>query len=533
MRGPWQRRFIATAGGVSACLAASVAVSAPAGGYALPGDLRGAILGGHAHGATASLAHETAGSVTVGKVAPQTLSCNPPEQVQTSEDPLGQSSTLNLVGELSIPLPGNGETVLRTGAVRNSGYAVPRTEVADAYEESRIAAVSLLAGRIRATAVISKAHTTLVANGTATPTQNHHTTVDSFPDEPGNVDGSTGSVLLDAFIDLDGDGVAEISGDRSFAPNETYVLEGVGRVVFNEQVLVYGKQGIAVNAVHVVVGDLPETPEPESFFGFSGDVVVAHAETRVSPSPGRLSGYAYSTRGTARPVLDVGKLALLGMPCRGTGRDTSGDLVEKTRTQQTLTLAAPADSGYQQVLHEDAARSGVAGVIEPDQVVSRTRNRIEGLRLFVSDGVPVLAADVVETVAQVAGATGTGLRGSGEGSTTLNLRIDPDGPGPEPAQAFGPDVPPNTEVPVPGLGVIRLNEWRCSTAPGPTTTLCSAPFSSLDPMGTPDPGDDVDTHYAQITTIGVHVTITAEHGVAGLPQGAELFLAVAHADAAF
>lgn len=510
------------------------------------GDWSGSLMRGRAFGATAGLTHPSAPSVRVGEVALQSLACNPMAYDRT--DP-GFTTQLNHVALLDVPLP-DGTLVAETDQIRNSGHADATPDYAESVEQSTVHEVNLLAGRIRATLVEANAHTRLDDTGF-----NHHTRSDSYPDAPTFTDASasTGTTFQDLVVDPDGPAGpgAPVRIDEHVGPNSYYALPGLGWVVLNEQKTagssypnplydptrpsLYPKSvhsGIDVNAIHVYLADDPSTSEPESFAGYVGDIVVGHAETRVAPSTGRLSGFAYATRGTVDPFLTSGPQAIVSLPCAGT-RGKDGVLQERVRTQASAVAPAPSGSPIATLLQSGTMRSAVSGYTDEDDALSRSTERIESLRLFTdSAGNSRITADVLETVAT---STGTLDKVESVGASNIGrLVIDSDGNPATANQTFAGGAPANTKIDLPGLGWVKINEQNCVDRSDPelSTGTCSS-SNVVNKEADGDPAVIANTHYNAITVYGLHIKITVPDNPSGLPVGAEIFVSVAHADVAY
>lgn len=486
--------------------------------------------------------------MSVGEVAVQSMSCNPAlgTLATKSEDEL--TSNLNLVGGISVPLPGN-VSLAKAGELRQTGYATAEPDRADAFERSVVQSVNLLDGRIKADVVQSDAWTTHDAAG-----YHHHNLALQDPSvllpnkygetpgpatDPNNAwNPRTGATFVNLVIDPDGPAgpQAPQTYTNTQDPNKVISLGSAGYVVLNEMKMtgtkyptptdprypngVYSFSGVDVNAIHVYIADDVATPQKESFNGYNGEVIVAHSETRVQPAPGRLSGFAYGSRATVDPLLTSGPQAIIGLPCGGThGAD-------RNRTQGATSVTVPSNSaGITKALTTGTMSSTVNGVVDPTQPYSRSVEDIQQVRLFLdSGGGSRISADAIHSVARTAG-TSASIVSSGDGTSFVNLVLDQDGSGPQAPQPISGTPPPNTKIPLDRLGYVILNEQNCSDSPDPTKSLNRCTSLRESPAA--------NTHYNGLTTYGLHVVITVTDNAAGLPVGAEFFIGVAHSDVAF
>ncbi len=483
------------------------------------GDFSGSLMRGRAFGASAHVTSSTA-TIDVGEVALQSLGCNPAIDDSDSKDAEAFTSTLNTVLGISIPLPDT--TILaKSDTIKDTGLPSAQPGFAEVRERSTVQGVSLLAGRIKATVIQSDAHTRFDATG-----WNSYTTADQYADPAGNVDGSTGTTVTNLTIDLNGNG-QPITVPPNPAPNTTYTLSGVGRLVVNEQFPAGSsfkdpldpsrkvKSGIDVNALHLYIGDPPGT----SFAGFTGDVIIAHTETRISQAPGRLSGFAYGTRGTVDPLLKSGPQAIVSMPCSGTGG------TPKTSTTAKTKFTLPG-TGFPTLLSTGTLDGSVNGVLTNSGAYSHSVENIQGIKLLVdSGGLPRVSVDALHAVANTDTVAG-GIVSSGVGTTVTNLVIDLDGPGGQAPLVLNGEVPPNTSFDLVGLGTLVINEQSCKDAASDNTAKYTTSCSSTGATG-------VDTHYSSITTRVLHLHITDPANGGKLPVGADVFVGVAHSDVSF
>jgi len=481
-------------------------------------------------------------SVSIGEIAVQSMSCNPALGSTVSKSADDLTSNLNLVAGLTVPLPNASVPLARTGELKQTGYATAEATRADAYERSVVQSVNLLDGRIVADVVQSDAWTTHDAAG-----YHHHSTIQDgikyedhgpFTDPSNPWNPMTESTFANLFIDADGPGgLAPVAMDPHVKPNTMIKLSNVGYVVLNEQKLAgtkypnpsdprypkgaYSFSGVDVNAIHVYLFDDPATAVRESFFGYNGDLTVAHAETRVQPAPGRLSGFAYGSRGTVDPFLLSGPQAIVGLPCGGTNG------VDRNRTQLATQVPAPTNAqGVTALLNTGTMSSTVNGLVKfgSDNPYSLSTEDIQAVRLITaSDGSSRVSADVLHVVARTDG-TPTSVTSSAAGTYFANLVVDADGPGGLAPVTYTATPAPNTKIPLDGLGELILNEQNCSDKANPDLSLKRC--TSIRDDGT-------NTTYNGLTTYGIHLRVTVSPNPTGLPLGAEVFVGVAHSDVAF
>ena len=450
------------------------------------GSLAGSLLRGSAHGGNANLANGTGSIVRIGDIAKQSLGCNPALGATSFKEDDEVNAQLNYLGSITLPLPNNG-TALRAKQLRNTGYPTATDIEANVFERATSSTVNVLDGVVTATTIQETAHTRLDANG-------YHNEAEM--------------IAQDLYVDPDGTGPQQPIAFPNPAPNTTVDLGPIGQLVLNEQIP--NAAGITANAVHLHVGD---------YQGYHGDIYVAHVQTTVSKVPARISGYAFSSRGTVAPLLANGKQALVNLPCSGTG--------EKDKVSAAARVILP-NSGGPVLIDESALNNIVNGKTSATSPYSRSTSQLESLVLLKDvNGAPRITADAVQVQAYTfAGfdrptydATGAKVSISGIRSTgsmnLVNLVVDG-----EPI-AVGPA--PNQGVSVAGLGDLVLNEQRCKDS---TQSDATSSCSSIR-------GDGTNTHYNQITVTGLHLTVTVSPNSAGLPVGAQILIAQAHSDLAF
>lgn len=467
---------VAAAGSMLAAVTAQ-----PSGAFA-GGDFTATGVSGLAYGSEGRLTHSSLPSVRIGRVALQTMPCNPgadASEIVTIKNYDNQIQLLNII------LPGQSavETVIRTGVVENNGTASNSPSASDVQETSRIANVSLLNGMITATTVEAKAHMTLTSAG--------------FNNHLNPPDGTTGSTLVDLTIN----GQA-ISADAP--PNTTIQLpNGLGRVVLNEQISFGSKfgypqaSGIKVNALHVYV---------DNFFGYSGDFVVAHAETRLSPSPAGLIGFAYLSKvtGAVGSVITSksGPQNIVNMPCPGTNG------ADKTSISAGVSIPAPSGAAFSNLVSTATSTSTVNGKIFKDgngvakSAYTESKELIQNVSLLGGR----ITADAIFSDSRTDGST-AGVTSFDNGSYLANVRVD--------GITLTGAVAPNTEIPLPGIGRVVLNYQRCIDQNGNTLDGCTG------------------GNFSAMTIHAIHVFVNDEPNDANLPVKAQIIVGAAHSGVLF
>ena len=473
--------------GVSAAVL-SVGLAAPPSASAFGnGSFAGSLLRGSAHGGTVGVTNAQGTVVSAGPLAKQSLGCNPALGSEGYKDTDGATSELNYLGNVALPIPSQVDA-LDADQIRNSGYATADDAAAHVYERSTVAAVNILGGYVTGTALQMSGHTRLDASGYASDAD---------------------LVVQDLYVDADGPGpLAPVHLQGTVGPNTTYSLGALGSVVLNEQTV--GATGIDANAIHLRVAD---------FYGWTGDIVVAHVETMLSVSPARISGFAYGTQAKAAPVASSGKQALANLPCSGTW--------EKDKVVTGAGVTVQGASPGTPLMVAGTITDIVNAKTSPTSPYSRSTSRVQDLRLLVdSSGVPRVSADVVQTRAYTfAGfdrryydADGSkppipGIRSVGS-MQIANLVVDGH------ALTLDPQAV-NQTVDLPGLGTLVVNEQRCRDARTGGNPYCDSWQSGTE------------THYGHLTVVGLHLLVTVPGNNLGLPVGAEVQVAVAHSDLSF
>ncbi len=449
------------------------------------GSFAGSLLRGSAHGGTVALRQTSGARISAGPIASQSLGCNPALGESSFKATDGASSASNFLGTITLPLP-DSTLLLRADEIRNSGYATADDLAADVFEKSTTKAINALQGRITATSVQETAHTRLNADG-------YHS--------------EAAAVLTDLLVDPDGPGGNEPRSVSLSGPNQRVELGPVGYVIFDEQIP--DATGMSANALHVHVNDLQ---------GFSGDLYVAHVQTQVSVAPARISGFAYGSDARLAPVAVSGKQALANLPCGGTGG--------KDKVVTGGRVIVPGGTSGSRALDEAAVKDTVNAVLSPRSPYSRSTAQVDGVKLLVDpNGVARVTADVVRARAHTFAGydrlafadTGVktwipGIRSTGL-TEVVNLVVD----------GNAREVPASGELEIPGVGVLRFDERRCSSvAAGSGNGQCDS-----------FPAGGTDTHYEQITVTAMHLVVTVSDNAFGLPVGAEVRVGVAHSDLAF
>jgi hypothetical protein len=253
-------------------------------------------------------------------------------------------------------------------------------------------------------------------------------------------------------------------------PNTRIDVAGIGYVVLNEQ---SGKVGarsasLTVNALHLVVTDDNALGIP-----VGSEVVVAHAFSGLGgPAVATVDGFAYGSRAKAGDVLSSGPSFRVTLPCLG----TSG----RVKVNEGAGVSIPG------VLQTGAIHNTAQGTTNASTASAETTSTVDGANLITG----LLQATVIKADAHAStnGDTST-FSDSGSSFATLSVEGFPD---------IGPGVDPNTKVHIVGLGTLWLH--RVIRRP---------------------------------TSIEVRmIELVVRHdNSAGLPIGADIQIAVAHASA--
>ena len=351
----------------------------------------------------------------------------------------------------------NGATaLLATGAVVNETTSNFGADSVTSTARSTVHDVAALNGLVTATEVRATSETTRDASGV-----NKNTGVDDYTAD------DTGSGVH--FVNLTIGGTPISLPDPE--PNTSVPLpNGVGHVVLNEQAVVAQPKitvgskkyapGLIVNAMHVYVDDLG---------GYHGDFVVGHAETVLRPVTALLSGYAFAAQARVAPPVVLGRQSVIYLPCPG----TKG--VTKEIVGAGVALPGLASSGTTRGTVEGAAPADRSA---SNPAYSESTETIEDLHLLGSAGAPEITADLIRSTARVEGASASPGPEPSRWSTSSSRAVEP----------MSGAVPANTEIPLPGIGYLRINQQEC-TGKTATGTPCSfSTYGQLTVRATPPQG---------------------------------------------
>lgn len=270
-------------------------------------------------------------------------------------------------------------------------------------------------------------------------------------------------------------GTATLNG--SVARNTRIDLPGLGYVALNEQ----QRTGDGTTSGGLVVNGL--RVHLDSATGYRGDVFVARAETmidRPSGTDSTVGAFAHVLTANVRPVLTVHPQGTSGLACNG--GDAASDIL-----------------GVNFPLVETSSGTGrteVHGEVTADGASAQASATLEDL----------VALGLVEAEAATATAETAGTPGSVESTGNAEF-VDLVVAG---GDVVNGSVAPNTRVPVPGLGYVVLNHQVCQSD-GADGASCRGVGASA------------------ITVTAIRVVVRVSDNSFGLPVGATMSVAVAHA----
>lgn len=216
---------------------------------------------------------------------------------------------------------------------------------------------------------------------------------------------------------------------RTVAPNTRRSLPGIGYVILNQQTTQAdgSSSSLIVDAVHVVV------TQPNRFgLSTNSNVLVGHAMSGLSgPVAAFLGGEAYGTSTTASPSAQSDPKFKALMPCLGTG----GRL-------HVITGAQVAQQG---VVTTGTDRNTARGTTSASSAAGTLTATVHGVDLLSG----IVSATEVTAVAQALDRNGK-VTTDDHGSSFDGLSVPLD-------KSLGSSIPPNTEVPVPGVGTLYLH----------------------------------------------------------------------------
>jgi hypothetical protein len=310
---------------------------------------------------------------------------------------------------LSVALPGVVSTATLTAESTGTvGLANATTE-----GEGRIEGLNLLNGLVTADLLV--AHANATSNGVT----------------------ATSSAAGSQFVNLV---VAGIPIALNPPPNLTIPIPGVGSVIINEQVVSgngANTRALTVNAIRVVMNGLLQG---EAIAGSATAEVEVNPPSNPCACPADDDTVSGEAHGAFVDVLDIDLSRNPDAILSAQGGSAQGQALG-------LNVATLLSSG--------TVTSTTAGSITPNLATSQSVSVVEQLDLLNG----VITADAVQAQVQCAG-NGTTANCSAAGSTLANLRVA--------ALVLNLVPPPNTVIPLPLIGSLRLNE-QITTGNGVTT----------------------------------------------------------------
>lgn len=311
-----------------------------------------------------------------------------------------------MVNSLSAGKNGN---VLKANTILTTVFTSETTNMGIVKNTSTIQGLNALNGLITADTIMAVANTT--ADGS---------TINS------NADGST-------FVNL------QIAGNvinANVPPNTTIDLPGIGNVILNRETT----SGNGTSKGSIVVEMIAINVTLTNSFGLpvGAQVIVAHASsgfTRLLPGAAIVSGSAWATSANAAIgnllANSIGLTAFVTMGCTGTGGKTLTNKIQQLSVSPVLSLGTGVTTAF-----------GGPTVSGADAKTTATLQSVGLLNGLIS-------ATTVTAVAETTIAGGVRTRstaGSGfVGLTVLGLPVPV-------------NVPPNTNIALPGIGYVILNE---------------------------------------------------------------------------
>jgi hypothetical protein len=371
--------------GTAAIIVAIVSslAAAPAAHAELPSrsTQRTDLFGGHAYGSFAQVGK----TVLAGKTAKVGLACEVAPPAHRVKD------------ASSVDVP----PLLSLGAIHDTGDASKRNGKSSTFS-STVGDANLLDGLITATTLTSVAQASHKGGTYAVSSQGTE------------------------FADLVVDGTP-VSAE--VPPNTSMPLEGLGKVVLNEQVSEVKQDSatLTVNAIHVVVDQSNDLGVP-----VGTQIIVAHATASLQGRQvhGILSGLAYGFSARAGDVGSVGRVAPVGISCLGTGGRTKHNVAASVDVPGVVSTGTVDDTA------QGRQTGGGASV--------HTASSVESLDLLSS----LVSATSVRAAANGVLRNGTStFDADGSAFTGLSVQGFPD---------IHDDVAPNTAVDIAGLGTLYL-----------------------------------------------------------------------------
>lgn len=297
------------------------------------------------------------------------------------------------------------------------------------------------------------------------------------------------------------------------APNTVIQLDpvvfGAGSyVAVNEQIASTSTAGPNVADIEVNLIRVHVTNVLLGLSLVSVDVIVGHAEAHADfpktvicqTQPLRsVSGRAMVASVDTQPSLVTPTVGLLVLPSNGGSREFNA--VSAQVLSPTLV----------QLVRLSASTSSTAGTITPtqsraDSHAAVSGNPTPGVCILPSNGSCLVGATLVRTDAHAV-ANASGATANDAGSQLVGLTIA--------GNTITLPVPNNTVIPIPGVATVIINERFCDAGStlNATATTCTG------------------TTHAGITGRSLHIILGKP--LLGLPIGAEIIVAEAHADATF
>ncbi len=303
--------------------------------------------------------------------------------------------------------------------IYNTAYTNKTASDGVARHTSKVEGVRLLGGRVSADAVKAVARTKADSSTARSNTRGSR------------------------FIDLTIDGTPVASRP---ARNERMKLPGIGYIVLKKVERrgngVYSS-AISVNMITIVVKESNRFDLP-----VGAKIVVAHAASRfkrhepVAVVDG--AGFAAFAISQADKVENkVGRAASIYLPCRGTNG--------KVLSNNVQSLKATAPDG-RTIVAAETGRTTTMGTVAKSETLAVTTSDLINANLL--DG--AITADRVTAFAK-ATYDSTGGSASANGSNFEGLELA--------GTPFQASPPPNTRVPLPGLGYVILNEQKLRSGP--------------------------------------------------------------------
>jgi hypothetical protein len=239
---------------------------------------------------------------------------------------------------------------------------------------------------------------------------------------------------------------------------------------------------LSVNMIHVHITALAVT-------GDAIDVVVSHAQAHADfPQPtgcpalaGTVSGNATLVNEQANPSQLPVVVGFVSIPPQG-GHD------HQDLDQLTTSFVNGATSA-----------SDSAGTVASASSSSSSIAKAQTVCVLPNAGICTVSANVI--ISQANSASGGGTSSSNpQGTSLLGLSVA--------GTPVSDNPPPNTTIPVPGIGSVVLNEQVCDGGAAPPCSGTSA---------------------SGITVRAIHVIVTNPNAL-GLPQGVNVIVGEAHAD---